>query len=680
LDLDPATTAAPHKLRPIFLWPTAESRYRTVVAARRDPARHPAPVERHLDREELRTLPGSQGDPLRALQSLPGVARTPFGLGLLVLRGAAPTQSQVFLGDHPVPRAFHLSGLASVVSTDAIAGIDYAPSNAAASFGNLSGGLVVIAPRVGRRDRHRGAANVDLGGVGGYAEGPLGKGSYILSARRAHLDLPLRLVGRQNPLAPTFIPTYYDYQAFYDRPLPGGGALHVGLLGSADRFAIAQPRSDGDATYFDLRPAFHRVDLAYRKRVGDLRVLLTPSLRFDRQALESYGDSARSNAWVTSLRGEIGHRLGPHLDFTLGADALITAATTRETSYIGVDEDYQPVGPSTTTTTHENRALLGTYLLATIGAGPLTIDPGFRLAAFVVGGDRTFAADPRLALRLDLARDWQIHGAVGLYSQAYRLLAFNAGGVLPGEITDGGSHIIIPRQILAYFDPARSTEERGTLRLRRALQASLGVARTLPGGLRAELLGFVRDQDDGLPVAGSANYRSRTLARGVEAIVRKDFGKRLHGWVAYTLMWVHSDLWPTPADDPIRRVDDFDQRHNVVALLAAKLPKNWQVGARYRLVAGLPYTPVVGAVQQGAGYAGLAGERNSARFPLFHQLDLRVDKRWVLRRVVVDAYLDLLNAYNAANTEALIYSSDFRQVVSGVGMPILPLLGVRVDL
>jgi hypothetical protein len=75
----------------------------------------------------------------------------------------------------------------------------------------------------------------------------------------------------------------------------------------------------------------------------------------------------------------------------------------------------------------------------------------------------------------------------------------------------------------------------------------------------------------------------------------------------------------------------------------------------------------------------LLGARNSARFPVFHQLDLRVDKRWVLHRLAVTAYVDVQNVYNRQNVEAWIYQADFRGRLGALGLPIFPSLGIRID-
>ena len=60
-------------------------------------------------------------------------------------------------------------------------------------------------------------------------------------------------------------------------------------------------------------------------------------------------------------------------------------------------------------------------------------------------------------------------------------------------------------------------------------------------------------------------------------------------------------------------------------------------------------------------------------------LDVRLDRRWYLKRTTVAAYVDIQNVYNRANVEAFVYSDDYRSVISSVGLPIFPSLGVRVD-
>ena len=69
----------------------------------------------------------------------------------------------------------------------------------------------------------------------------------------------------------------------------------------------------------------------------------------------------------------------------------------------------------------------------------------------------------------------------------------------------------------------------------------------------------------------------------------------------------------------------------------------------------------------------------SERLPLFHQLDLRVDRVWKFKRWKFSAYLDLQNVYNQANVEGFSYNFNYTSRTYVSGLPIIPSIGVRGD-
>jgi hypothetical protein len=124
----------------------------------------------------------------------------------------------------------------------------------------------------------------------------------------------------------------------------------------------------------------------------------------------------------------------------------------------------------------------------------------------------------------------------------------------------------------------------------------------------------------------------------------------------------------------------FDQQHTLNFALSYAY-EGWRFGARLQLATGRPYRPVVGSAfdadenDYDAVRGGLTG-----RLPTFHQLDLRVDREFRLgRHLSGSVYLDVLNAYNAANTEGIVYQYDFARRAQLGGLPILPTLGVRLE-
>ena len=79
-------------------------------------------------------------------------------------------------------------------------------------------------------------------------------------------------------------------------------------------------------------------------------------------------------------------------------------------------------------------------------------------------------------------------------------------------------------------------------------------------------------------------------------------------------------------------------------------------------------------------YVPRYGRLNSERDPLFHQLDVRVEKVWRPGPFLIAAYLDVQNVYNQQNREGVRYSYDYRESEEITGLPFFPNLGLRGEL
>ena len=71
------------------------------------------PQTYQLTQDDIRLLPGTGNDALRAIQALPGVARMPYSFGGLVLRGSSPRDNAIYIDGVEVPIAFHFGGVTS---------------------------------------------------------------------------------------------------------------------------------------------------------------------------------------------------------------------------------------------------------------------------------------------------------------------------------------------------------------------------------------------------------------------------------------------------------------------------------------------------------------------------------------------------------------------------------------
>jgi hypothetical protein len=61
------------------------------------------------------------------------------------------------------------------------------------------------------------------------------------------------------------------------------------------------------------------------------------------------------------------------------------------------------------------------------------------------------------------------------------------------------------------------------------------------------------------------------------------------------------------------------------------------------------------------------------------QLDLRVAKRFDIRKTALSVFLEVLNVWNRKSAEELVFSPDFSRRGTIRGFPVFPVLGVRWD-
>ena len=121
-----------------------------------------------------------------------------------------------------------------------------------------------------------------------------------------------------------------------------------------------------------------------------------------------------------------------------------------------------------------------------------------------------------------------------------------------------------------------------------------------------------------------------------------------------------------------------------IARTGLEVGDGWEFGMRYRLISGSLRTPQ----QYGffdlnvSAYLPLQGyPPNSERNPLFHQLDVRLDKTWFLKNGgKIGFYVDVLNVYNQANSEGVTYNYNSTLSTQTNSLPILPSLGLRGEL
>lgn len=628
------------------------------VIGHRGPA---AETRRRLTLTELRGAPGSSGDPLRAVQDLPGVARAPFGLGLLVLRGSNPTDSLALVEGHRVPIAFHFGGVRTVLPAELLASVDLYPGNFGVVHGGATGGLVDLRLRRPADDGLHGHVEADLFDAGVFLEGPLHRGAtFAVGARRSYVDAVLPAFVDDDALQLTVAPRYLDYQALYDLRR-GAHRLRVLLFGSDDALTLlargtlgSDPRLTGT---LDDHTRFQRAWVAWQAALAD-GVDHDVSLSVGRDRLRLRGGGVvdvEADATRLSLRQSLRLALDEHLAVTVGTDDALWWGELAVDGLLppkeGQGGDAVPLTTRERVQTRQDVSLFDLGLYAQVdwrpAGGPLRLVPGVRYVYFP--DLDAHAADPRLNARLAIGAGAALVAGAGLYSKR------------PD-----------PDETLPVLgNPSLGPE--------RALHLSAGLEQRLTAALRLELTGFYKHLDDLVAPVEDPTVRYRNegegRVRGLEVLLRHAPDGRFFGWIAYTLS--HSVRRDAPGART--RLFDHDQTHVLSAVGRYQLDAAWALGARLRYATGNPFTPLRGGLYDSDAdtYVPYALPTNSARLDDFHQLDLRVERRFVFDAWTLTAWLELQNATVRANPELVVYDHTYSRADTIDGLSLLPTFGLR---
>jgi TonB family protein len=644
-------------------------------------ARPPREVSRRtLDRREMSRIPGTNGDALRSIQSLPGVARPPGLAGLLIVRGSAPQDTQAFVDGTPVPLIYHFGGLSSAIPTELLERIDFYPGNFSAQYGRVMGGIVDAAIRPVRDDgRYHGLAQVDLIDARAMIEGPLVPGvRFVAAGRRSHLDTWLGPVLTGLGVGVTQAPVYYDYQFAIEADPTPRSSFRVAFFGSDDALALVvndpSPDEPGLSGSLGFHTAFQRLQLRLLASSGQAdKVSATvafgrDNVDFNIGAIYFYLDTSTINS-----RLEVARRMSSGVTLNAGADLLFGAF---KVAFRGpsAPRPGEPANQPYSTRVLRDGAFSGSLLYpaayAELELSPtagVKIVPGARIE----GHNITDGVDvsPRLSARWDILKEplrTTVKGGLGMFTQTPQLFESVPPLGTPGVKTA------------------------------RAIHYALGAEQEVTRELEVSAEGFFKQFDRlvvGTPASSGGSFEYKNLgmgyATGLEVLLKHKATSRLFGWVAYTLS--RSVRKDGPGEP--ERLFESDQTHLLTVLGSYRLGGGWEVGARFRLASGDLTTPqVCSPGSEGCdpskanalfhsptgGYTPLPSSgAYSERLPPFHQLDLRVDKRWSMGDYELSAYLDVQNVYNNANPEGIDYNFNFTTRQYESGLPILPSIGLR---
>ncbi len=597
---------------------------------------------------EVHDVAGTQGEPLRVILLLPGVAPIASGLAYPVVRGAQPAATAFYLDDIRVPQLFHSLVGPAVVHPALIDRVDFFSGTPPARFGRLMSGAVEAQLNRPRTQGFGAQASVDLLNSSALVElGFPSTGTCLtLAGRYSYTGALGAVIARQLlPSTPprTPVANFWDYQLRVEQRI-GGGRLRLLALGASDEVgAVADSPAYASGLFISN---FHRVDLRWVGPLVGGEVEAGVTAGPEQLGVRGEEGGARSfefllSRTIVAARGRYRRAFGDAWRVEAGADLEWQAAAVElvgrtELASVPVTDFREP----------RTTGLLGAlWVQAGFAAEGFTANLGLRAEIYHLDPEVTIPAiAPRAELRRALGERFEARLSAGLVNQPPTVL-------LNLPVTDLAG-------LRQGLQTGLQTEAGFTWRIVDGVTLDAAVFhhtlfRAVEYGLE-QLLDSRRNLADAqIGVAGRAF--------GAEVTLRKEPVGRWFGWISATLMRSER-LQSVFRFDSAGEVDGppvtrwvafaFDQTLVVNATAGVRLPYNFQIGLSGHLHTGRPESGQVTSRALQPGFDPVIRQSlwvpveldRVPRLPPFARLDLRVSKLWRFNEFTLEAYLDLLNA------------------------------------
>jgi hypothetical protein len=658
-----------------------------------------------MDYEEIRVDAGSAEDIQRVVQALPAVVSAGDQENEIIVRGGMYGENLFMMDNIEIPNPNHFGyqgaggGPINMINTQFVRQVDFYAGAFPARYGDKASSVLDISLRDGDRKRTTGHAYMGMAGAGLMVEGPIvgGRGSYILSARKSFLDLIISSTGL------TAVPKYYNLQGKATYDFGGNDQLIVNGIYGNDRIHITgdEKKSGYSRGADDVISLSHQyaVGATWKHLYGDKgfsKITLSQTLNHWNQYVHHGGGKLYTNVSTeteNTLKGEwtlvpanrLELNFGGHVkSIPFNIDVYADPDTVYHYDYPadpgrrdGVFLTYPPYIRDNKTTSAKEAAF------GHVKWHPwdrMTMTAGLRVDRFDY--TKKHAVDPRLGLSYALTRNTNLNFALGRHSQA-------------------------PAYILVTSHP----DNRG-LDYKRTEQAVFGVECLFRDDIRGTAEIFYKDYKNvPIPVGdlstdpymdseGRYVNKGRGYAKGVELFLQKKMTRKYHYTVSYSYSIAkgRDPRYDKPFDW------DFDYRHVFTLMGGAQwdlrngewyqrfrrtlffkcfawllpMADQMEVALRWRYLGGRPYTEYTYVPQFRRWILDPATPRNAVRFPPYHRLDLRLDRRFMFNGWNLVAFLDVMNVYGRDNIWNYTYNSDgTREKV--LQFQVFPVGGVTVE-
>ena len=626
-----------------------------------------------LSIREIERNPGGNRDISKIIQSLPGVVSVPGFRNDVVIRGGAPSENKFYLDGIEIPIINHFQtqgstgGPVGLLNVNFIKEVNFYTGAFPVNFANGLSSVLDFRQMDGNANKAKYRFTLGSSDVGFTADGPMGKkATYIFSARQSYLQ------GLFSVLGLPFLPNFIDYQAKVKVKLNDKDDISFLMVGAVDFFRLNLKVNDNITDSLQLKSnkyilgylpvyrqwnyTFGTVYTHYGKGSKTQYFLSRNMLNNTSYKYRNNDESTEDNRIFTYNSIEEENKLRVENSRSLNRWKVLTGAGVEYVQF-GVDNKAKiliPGAPGTAGIVKDiafnsqlNLAKYSGFVRAyrnVMGNGTLSFagrldGNSFNKEMQNVLNQPTASVSASLPTKVD---GLFFNANVGQFTQlpSYTILGYrNAAGEL-----DNLNRVkyIRNRMVAAGLQYNKVKDTRITLEgfYKKYANYPLALNDSICLGNLGTDFAVVGNE----PVSSVCDGR----AYGMEFLIQKRSRSGLYGILAYTLSWSEFN------DKNGKAVNSaWDSRHTLSLVGGMKLKRNWEMGAKFRMASGRPYTPYDvqrSLVKGNWDVKGVAlndySRLNAERLGTFSQLDVRVDKVWYFKRSSLNLYMDIQNFLN----------------------------------
>ncbi len=624
---------------------------------------------RKLNSNEIERYPGGNRDISRVIQSLPGVASTASFRNDIIIRGGAPNENKFFVDEIEVPVINHFAtqgssgGPVGILNVNLIKNVDLIAGGFPSNRMDAMSSFFEFSLKEGRRDKMATQLTLGASELTLSNEGPIGeKTTYLVSARRSYLQGLFRLIGLP------FLPTFNDFQVKTTTKLNDKTELTFIGVGAIDNFVLNQdvPEDEtederADRLYLlDVLPVQNQWNYTTGLKLKRFRENGFWTFVMSRNMLnnESYkyagnDESNEANLLFRYISQESENKFRAENSIFGKGYTIKYGVNYQYSRYFINNFDRATLASTGQVIDVESKSNFNQYGAFISGSKNF-----YQERLLISGGVRMDGADfastatnplnqisPRVSFSYQLKQNLYATANAGIYYQkpAYTVLGYqNNEGVLVNRENDvrfirnsqviGGIEFLVPeknRRFTAEAFYKRYSNYPSSVRNGIAL-ANLGAD-----------FGVIGNE----PVVSNAEGK----AYGIEFLAQQRLFNNFYGIAALTLV---RSVFTNPNTEGFIP-SSWDNKFIVSLTAGKRFGNNWEIGGRWRFLGGTPYTPYDVEESSLISNWDLRGQAvldfnqiNAVRLPAFHQLDLRIDKKYFFKNWNFNWYVDIQNAYN----------------------------------